>query len=192
MAPWPRRATTIAKAISSSASAPSSAPKAPVGAELDLHCHITDTMVREATVLVAYKEYPACRYPRPRRRALHLCRRRGGGQDAAGHGRLRLPHDRHLPHHRAAAARLCRPDVCAGGQGRRPLGFPRPQLSLGRCRRCRRQDPGRRRWRPGQGGEPRAPAGRGALRGCARRRGRASSPWTRRSTRRSPSRAGRW
>jgi len=32
--------------------------KVPVGAELDLHCHITDTMVREATVLVAYKEYP--------------------------------------------------------------------------------------------------------------------------------------
>jgi microcystin degradation protein MlrC len=33
-------------------------PKVPVGAELDLHCHITKAMVREATVLVAYKEYP--------------------------------------------------------------------------------------------------------------------------------------
>ncbi len=33
-------------------------PKAVVGAELDLHCHVTDTMVREATLLVAYKEYP--------------------------------------------------------------------------------------------------------------------------------------
>jgi microcystin degradation protein MlrC len=33
-------------------------PKAVVGAELDLHCHVTDTMVREATLLVTYKEYP--------------------------------------------------------------------------------------------------------------------------------------
>jgi len=33
-------------------------PKVPVGAELDLHCHITEAMIREATVLVAYKEYP--------------------------------------------------------------------------------------------------------------------------------------
>ena len=33
-------------------------PKVPVGAELDLHCHITEAMVRAATVLVAYKEYP--------------------------------------------------------------------------------------------------------------------------------------
>ncbi|MFO1061266.1 MAG: M81 family metallopeptidase [Dongiaceae bacterium] len=33
-------------------------PAVPVGAELDLHCHITEAMVREATVLVAYKEYP--------------------------------------------------------------------------------------------------------------------------------------
>ena len=33
-------------------------PKAIVGAELDLHCHVSDTMVREANLLVAYKEYP--------------------------------------------------------------------------------------------------------------------------------------
>lgn len=33
-------------------------PGVPVGAELDLHCHITDAMVRHATALVAYKEYP--------------------------------------------------------------------------------------------------------------------------------------
>jgi microcystin degradation protein MlrC len=33
-------------------------PKAIVGAELDLHCHITDAMVDSATVLVIYKEYP--------------------------------------------------------------------------------------------------------------------------------------
>src|SRR3546814_9352976 len=33
-------------------------PDVPVGAELDLHCHITDMMIRHATALVAYKEYP--------------------------------------------------------------------------------------------------------------------------------------
>jgi microcystin degradation protein MlrC len=31
---------------------------ATVGAELDLHCHITEAMLRNATALVAYKEYP--------------------------------------------------------------------------------------------------------------------------------------
>ena len=29
-----------------------------VGAELDLHCHLTDAMIRCATALVIYKEYP--------------------------------------------------------------------------------------------------------------------------------------
>jgi microcystin degradation protein MlrC len=33
-------------------------PEVPVGAELDLHCHLTAAMLREATVLVTYKEYP--------------------------------------------------------------------------------------------------------------------------------------
>jgi microcystin degradation protein MlrC len=33
-------------------------PQVPVGAELDLHCHITEAMIRHATALVAYKEYP--------------------------------------------------------------------------------------------------------------------------------------
>ncbi len=30
----------------------------PVGAELDLHCHITDAMLETASVLITYKEYP--------------------------------------------------------------------------------------------------------------------------------------
>lgn len=33
-------------------------PAVVIGAELDLHCHLTDTMVRNASLLVAYKEYP--------------------------------------------------------------------------------------------------------------------------------------
>lgn len=33
-------------------------PDVPVGAELDLHCHLTSKMIDNATVLVGYKEYP--------------------------------------------------------------------------------------------------------------------------------------
>jgi microcystin degradation protein MlrC len=33
-------------------------PKVPIGVELDLHCHITEAMVRDSTALVIYKEYP--------------------------------------------------------------------------------------------------------------------------------------
>lgn len=33
-------------------------PAVPVGAELDLHCHITDAMLQHATAPVTYKEYP--------------------------------------------------------------------------------------------------------------------------------------
>ncbi len=33
-------------------------PDVVVGAELDLHCHITERMVRSATAIVVYKEYP--------------------------------------------------------------------------------------------------------------------------------------
>jgi microcystin degradation protein MlrC len=33
-------------------------PGVPVGAELDLHCHLTEEMLEQATVLVGYKEYP--------------------------------------------------------------------------------------------------------------------------------------
>src|SRR5579883_1736772 len=33
-------------------------PNVPIGAELDLHCHITEAMVTHSTALLAYKEYP--------------------------------------------------------------------------------------------------------------------------------------
>jgi len=33
-------------------------PNVPIGAELDLHCHLTDEMIQAATALVIYKEYP--------------------------------------------------------------------------------------------------------------------------------------
>ncbi len=33
-------------------------PDVPVGVELDLHCHISDTMMTQATAIITYKEYP--------------------------------------------------------------------------------------------------------------------------------------
>jgi microcystin degradation protein MlrC len=44
-------------------------PDVPVGAELDLHCHLTEAMMQAATVLVTYKEYPHTDIPE---RAEHL------------------------------------------------------------------------------------------------------------------------
>ena len=41
----------------------------PVGAELDLHCHLTSAMMQAATVIVAYREYPHIDIPE---RAEHL------------------------------------------------------------------------------------------------------------------------
>ena len=33
-------------------------PDVPIGVELDLHCHLTDQLVHDATAIVIYKEYP--------------------------------------------------------------------------------------------------------------------------------------
>jgi len=33
-------------------------PDVPIGVELDLHCHITQTMIDQASVIITYKEYP--------------------------------------------------------------------------------------------------------------------------------------
>jgi microcystin degradation protein MlrC len=33
-------------------------PDVPIGVELDLHCHISDTMIAQATAIISYKEYP--------------------------------------------------------------------------------------------------------------------------------------
>lgn len=48
-------------------------PKAAVGAELDLHCHITDAMLAHATALVAYKEYPHVDIPERAEELFTLC-----------------------------------------------------------------------------------------------------------------------
>ena len=33
-------------------------PKVPIGVELDLHCHYTERMAKNADIIIAYKEYP--------------------------------------------------------------------------------------------------------------------------------------
>ncbi len=48
-------------------------PKAAIGGELDLHCHITDAMVGHATALVAYKEYPHVDIPERAEELFALC-----------------------------------------------------------------------------------------------------------------------
>jgi microcystin degradation protein MlrC len=48
-------------------------PKAAVGGELDLHCHITEAMVTQATALVAYKEYPHVDIPERAAELFALC-----------------------------------------------------------------------------------------------------------------------
>src|SRR5262245_3044804 len=44
-------------------------PDVKIGVELDLHCHVSDTMVANSTAVVVYKEYPHVDY---RERALEL------------------------------------------------------------------------------------------------------------------------
>lgn len=48
-------------------------PTAAVGAELDLHCHITDSMLAHATALIAYKEYPHVDIPERAEELFALC-----------------------------------------------------------------------------------------------------------------------
>lgn len=47
-------------------------PNLPIGAELDLHCHITDAMARHATALVTYKEYPHVDIPHRAEDLFHI------------------------------------------------------------------------------------------------------------------------
>jgi microcystin degradation protein MlrC len=60
-------------------------PAAVIGAELDLHCHITDAMVTQATALVAYKEYPHVDIPERAAELFKLC-----ADAAEGHTRPRM------------------------------------------------------------------------------------------------------
>ena len=56
------------------------APDAVIGIELDLHCHLTDAMVREADVIIAVKEYPHIDMAERANELFHICRRTALGE----------------------------------------------------------------------------------------------------------------
>ncbi|MGT2492419.1 M81 family metallopeptidase [Cupriavidus basilensis] len=85
-------------------------PGVVVGAELDPHCHLSDAMVANADMLVAYKEYPHIRYPRARAGAggfLRCAQRPRTHHPRGGGGGLR--DGRHHPDQPGAGQELCRP-----------------------------------------------------------------------------------
>ena len=55
-------------------------PKTAIGAVLDLHCHLTDAMLRNATVLITVKEYPHIDFPERSRELYDLCHRAAKGE----------------------------------------------------------------------------------------------------------------
>ena len=132
-------------------------PKVVVGAELDPHHHLSEAMVNNADVLVAFKEYPHTDILERALELVDLCVAKHEGRIAPRGQRGRLPHDRHHAHLARPGARLRRPDHGAGGQGRHPVDQHRARLRLGRraghghqaagLQRCQ----GGRRRRPGRG-----------------------------------------
>ena len=55
-------------------------PNAAIGAVLDLHCHLTDAMLRNATVIITVKEYPHIDFPERSRELYDLCHRAAKGE----------------------------------------------------------------------------------------------------------------
>ena len=88
--------------------------KAIVGAELDLHCHLTESMMRHATVLLTYKEYPHVDIAERAEDLFKDSRRHGRGNCVSHYGRLRLSNGEHVSHNGGAAARLRRSNVRNG------------------------------------------------------------------------------
>lgn len=55
-------------------------PDCVIGAELDMHCHLSDAMVRSADVIVAFKEFPHTDFLERAEDLLDLCLRTARGQ----------------------------------------------------------------------------------------------------------------
>jgi microcystin degradation protein MlrC len=55
-------------------------PGAVIGVELDLHCHLSATMLRQADIVIAYKEYPHTDVRERAAELFGLCRRTALGQ----------------------------------------------------------------------------------------------------------------
>ena len=65
-----------------------------IGAELDMHCHLTDQMVQAADAIVAFKEFPHTDFLERAEDLVDLCLRAAQGRGQAGQRGLRLPRDR--------------------------------------------------------------------------------------------------
>ena len=55
-------------------------PDVPLGAELDLHCHLTEKKVRSSTALVLYKEYPHTDFSERAEDLFHIITRAAAGE----------------------------------------------------------------------------------------------------------------
>jgi microcystin degradation protein MlrC len=55
-------------------------PGSAIGAVLDLHCHLTDAMLRNANVIITVKEYPHIDFPERSRELYNLCHRTAKGE----------------------------------------------------------------------------------------------------------------
>ncbi len=55
-------------------------PNAAIGAVLDLHCHLTDAMLKGADVIITVKEYPHIDFPERSRELYDLCHRAAKGE----------------------------------------------------------------------------------------------------------------
>ncbi len=55
-------------------------PGTAIGAVLDLHCHLTEAMLKNATVIITVKEYPHVDFPERSRELYDLCHRAAKGE----------------------------------------------------------------------------------------------------------------
>ena len=121
-------------------------PDVVIGAELDLHCHLTARMVQEATAIVIYKEYPHTDIRERAAELFAIC-------DDAAAGRVR-PVMAAAPLHMVgifgttarAAGRVRAADAGGGAGARHPVREPGTRLPLrGRRGRGRHDARGRGR-----------------------------------------------
>ena len=124
-------------------------PKVPIGVEYDPHSHLTKKRIANADVIICFKEFPHTDFVERAEELVDIVIRAVKGEVKPVMSRLRLPHDRQLPDHDPADARLRRQDQGAGRQERHPVDLRRALLPLCRRAGARRQD--HRRHRQPQG-----------------------------------------
>ena len=117
-------------------------PGAALGAELDLHCHISPAMIGAADALVTFKEYPHSDYAARGEELVLLLARCARGEVRPAHRGVRLPPDWALPHPGGAHARIRGPHAGARTRAGGAVDIRRARLSVGRHAPPRDQDAG--------------------------------------------------